>query len=90
MLTISDLAARWQVSTAEAIRICRERGVPFVRLRRAKEGKQNVQWKAARFRPEAIEKWEAAQQETHPNSKAKAQPQPAPDLPGQRRLGKWH
>lgn len=51
LLTADDLAARWAVPRSHVYRLSRERNLPTVRLGRY-----------YRYRLEAIEAWEAAQE----------------------------
>jgi len=52
LLTVEDLARRWQVTKAHVHRLAREGKIPTVRVGRYQ-----------RFHPEAIEQWERAQAE---------------------------
>ena len=88
LLTIEDLAERWQVPRAEAQRICRERSVPYVPLATPKHEPMRIYWRNIRFRIDSIERWEAENQERY------AAPNPRTEdsrtaVPAVRRLGNW-
>ena len=51
LLTAEQLAARWQISTAQVYRLARDGVIPYVALGRYR-----------RFRQESIEAWEQAQE----------------------------
>lgn len=89
MLTIGDLAIRWQVSVAETIQIVRKRGVPFVSIHKRPD--MRVCWEKVRFRESDIEAWEEDQRQTHPSSASNDPHDPSPAYipPATSRLGKW-
>lgn len=85
ILTIGDLADRWQHSVKETIRTCREQGVPFIPMRR---NDMRVNWMKARFRLDAIEAWEREKQVRYGSAPEAA---PAPEQPARkfRHLGNF-
>lgn len=61
LLTVEQLADRWQVSTDTVLGLVRLRGVPWVSLRTSPSGRGP---KTLRFRPDAIAAWELENQAT--------------------------
>jgi hypothetical protein len=85
ILTIDDLRRRWGLPTnRDVARVCRERGVPVLRLGRTD---LRVSWRRARFLADAIADWERANMDAIP---AAARPEP-PRAPKDqvKRLGNW-
>lgn len=63
MMLIKDLAERWGVSLAQAKAIVRDERVPFIALRKVD---MRINWRYARFEPEAVESWERGRRQVTP------------------------
>ncbi len=84
LLTIQDLAKRWGLPLRAAKRACHLRGVPYIPLRGTP--KLRTPWNYVRFRLDAIEAWERANEVIDDNE---PQLRPAPTRNGVSRLGNW-
>lgn len=56
LMTIHDLAARWDVSAAKAKRHVRRQRVPFIQI--DTDSDMRINWTTVRFRAEDVKKWE--------------------------------
>lgn len=75
LMTIHDLAARWDVSTATAKKHVRRRQVPFIQIG-GRAADLQINWSAVRFLRSAVAQWEEDSQRVfeEPDPAAKAKP----------------
>lgn len=85
LMTISDLASRWGIGIAEAIRVVQRENVPFITLRTPD---QYVRWSHVRFNMSEVERWEERRTRTF---RGRAEnPSCEPGSTGkEKRLGSW-
>lgn len=63
LITIDDLAARWDVTTSKAWEIVRSRKVPFLTLSGKSSDLNGKGPRPIKFRASAVDRWEQEQQE---------------------------